>query len=70
MYRLGYKGVINMDSTATLVVMSIWAGFLLTSVGNIGDSKSNPNIILKTLGTILLFLGFIGEIILGVIELI
>lgn len=59
-----------MDSTATLVVMSIWAGFLLTSVGNIGDSKSNPNIILKTLGTILLFLGFIGEIILGVIELI
>lgn len=59
-----------MDSTATLVVMSIWAGFLLTSVGNIGDSKSNPNIILKTIGTILLFLGFIGEIILGVIELI
>lgn len=59
-----------MDSTATLVVMSIWAGFLLTSVGNIGDSKSNPNIILKTLGTILLFLGFIGEIVLGVIELI
>lgn len=59
-----------MDSTATLVVMSIWAGFLLTSVGNIGDSKSNPNIILKTLGTILLFLGFVGEIILGVIELI
>ena len=70
MYCLGYKGVINMDSTATLVVMSIWAGFLLTSVGNIGDSKSNPNIILKTLGTILLFLGFVGEIILGVIELI
>lgn len=59
-----------MDSTATLVVMSIWAGFLLTSVGNIGDSKSNPNIILKILGTILLFLGFVGEIILGVIELI
>lgn len=59
-----------MDSIATLVVMSIWAGFLLTSVGNIGDSKSNPNIILKTIGTILLFLGFIGEIVLGVIELI
>lgn len=59
-----------MDSTATLVVMSIWAGFLLTSVGNIGDNTTMPNIVLRSSGAILLFLGVIGEIILGVIELI